>query len=327
MPLVTVIVPCYNYGRFIAETLRSLQAQSLQDWECVVVDDGSKDDSAEVVRGFVESDARIRYVYQENQGLPSARNTGIAHAQGRYLQFLDADDLLQPDKLRLQAEYLEAHPDIDLVYSGLRYFYDGSDRLIFSPHNENTPWALDKSGAGERLLPYLVISCVIMPPMPMLRRERVQDYIGLFVRDLRSCEDWEFWIRCAYKNVQFAYLDAPNTLSLMRLHPNSMTRNRTVMLASIIEVRQRLRQHLNSARLLRLNERLMNNDYIEQCMVIQQFEGHFKGAGQAFRWAWKRKSFWMFLWALLLTVFPPTWSLRLLSWQRSAQKRWYYRYI
>lgn len=325
-PLVSVIVPCYNYGRFIPETLRSLQAQNFQDWECIVVDDGSKDDTAEVVRPFMEQDPRIRYVYQENKGLPTARNTGINNSIGKYIQFLDSDDLLEVDKLKLQAEYLEQHPTVDLVYSGLRYFYDGTTELICSPEYHNTPWTLDKSGNGRSLLPYLVISCVIMPPMPMLRRTTLLNVIGLFVHDLRSCEDWEFWQRCCYTDINFAYLDAPKTWSLMRLHPNSMTRNRTVMMDSFIEVRQRLCQHLqHDPALLALNNALMNNAYIERAIITQQLEGHLKGVRQAYGFAKNRGSLIFFCWLLILLITPPILSLKLLSFQRTIYKRWNYR--
>ena len=81
-PLVSVIVPCYNYARFVPETIRSLQAQNFQNWECIVVNDGSKDNSEEVVKKLAEEEPRIKYVYQENKGLSAARNTGLSLAKG-----------------------------------------------------------------------------------------------------------------------------------------------------------------------------------------------------------------------------------------------------
>ena len=91
--LVSVIMPAHNSGRYIAESIRSVQAQTCADWELVVVDDGSTDDTAEVVRGLATSDARVRYVYQPNGRQGRARNNGVANSSGGLVAFLDSDDL------------------------------------------------------------------------------------------------------------------------------------------------------------------------------------------------------------------------------------------
>src|SRR5215211_4578336 len=103
-PLVSVITPTYNYGALIGETLDSLRRQTLTDWECVVVDDGSTDDTAEVVARFAEGEPRVSYVRQANARQAAAKNNGLARARGAYVQFLDADDLLEPLKLERQVE-------------------------------------------------------------------------------------------------------------------------------------------------------------------------------------------------------------------------------
>src|SRR5919112_808436 len=121
-PLVSVVVPSYNYGHLIRETLESLAAQTYEHWECVVVDDGSKDDTRAVVEAYAAGDPRVRYVWQENARQGAARNNGLRHSSGDYFQFLDADDLLEPHKFERQVEYLESHPEVDVVYSGVRYF-------------------------------------------------------------------------------------------------------------------------------------------------------------------------------------------------------------
>src|SRR5256714_10005992 len=127
-PLVSVVVPSYSYAGFITEALESLRAQSYQNWECVVVDDGSTDDTAEVVARFVEREPRVRYLRQENQRQSVAKNTGLADARGRYVQFLDADDLIEPLKFERQVEFLEAHAEADIVYGGVRLFRTGGAR-------------------------------------------------------------------------------------------------------------------------------------------------------------------------------------------------------
>lgn len=106
--LVSIITPCYNGERFVAQTIRSVLAQTYENWELLVVDDGSGDSSAEIIRGFAESDSRIRLIQQENAGSAAARNAGIRAAQGRYLALLDADDLWEPEFLARQLEFMES---------------------------------------------------------------------------------------------------------------------------------------------------------------------------------------------------------------------------
>ncbi|MCA1816150.1 MAG: glycosyltransferase family 2 protein, partial [Acidobacteria bacterium] len=119
-PLVGVVIPAYNFAHLVAETLDSLRAQTYENWECVVVDDGSTDATAETVARYMEREPRVRYVRQENQRQAAARNTGLRHSAGDYFQFLDADDLIEPGKFARQIEFLERHADVDIVYSGVR---------------------------------------------------------------------------------------------------------------------------------------------------------------------------------------------------------------
>src|SRR5262249_32273429 len=115
-PLVSIIIPSYNYGRFLDETLNCLLDQKLSNWECLVIDDGYTDNTKMVALTFADRDRRIRYFYQENQGQPAARNKGLPFARGKYIQFLDSDDLLEGLKLEVQANFLDNHPDTDIVY-------------------------------------------------------------------------------------------------------------------------------------------------------------------------------------------------------------------
>ena len=123
-PLVSVIVPTFNFGRFVGETIAAVQAQTWTNWECVIVDDGSTDDTPDLCRAAAASDARIKCVRQDNRGHAAAKNAGVARSVGQYVQFLDADDLLERDKLRGHVAVLEAEPDLDIVYGPVRYFAD-----------------------------------------------------------------------------------------------------------------------------------------------------------------------------------------------------------
>ena len=123
---VSVIIPTYNYGRFIAETIESALGQTLLPHEVIVVDDGSTDETAEVVASFGE---RVRYIYQENAGVCAARNRGVAASSGDLIAFLDADDIWEPTKLEKQAAKF-ADPDVGLVHCGMREFDSDTGETI-----------------------------------------------------------------------------------------------------------------------------------------------------------------------------------------------------
>src|SRR5437867_2556724 len=112
-PCVSVVIPVYNGERYLADAIQSVLDQTYENFEVIVVDDGSTDESAAVAKRFGEA---IRYVHQANGGVSKARNTGIAEARGVYLAFLDQDDLWLPDKLSVQVAYLDSHPEVGAVY-------------------------------------------------------------------------------------------------------------------------------------------------------------------------------------------------------------------
>ena len=115
-PLISVIVPCYKQADLLPETLESVIAQTYQNWECVIVNDGSPDNTEEVAKLFCGKDKRFRYVYKENGGLASARNYGIQHSFGEYILPLDSDDLIGAAYMELAMKQFEAHPETKLVY-------------------------------------------------------------------------------------------------------------------------------------------------------------------------------------------------------------------
>ena len=121
---VSVVVPCFNYGHLLSETLESVRRQSLNDWECIVVDDGSTDNTGEVGHSYASRDRRFSLVRQDNSGLSAARNTGMHAAKGEYVQLLDADDLLEDDKLRVHAAFLDENERYSLVYGPMLFFRD-----------------------------------------------------------------------------------------------------------------------------------------------------------------------------------------------------------
>ena len=121
-PEVSIIVPCYQQGNYLYETLSSIQNQSLKDWGYIIVNDGSTNQTNIIAANFCDADLRFKYIYQENNGVSSSRNLGLKNAQGNFIQFLDGDDLLQSDKIKAQLNFLKQKPQVDIVYGTSRFF-------------------------------------------------------------------------------------------------------------------------------------------------------------------------------------------------------------
>lgn len=247
MSLVSIIIPCYNYGWLLAETLNSVLAQTHQDWECIIVDDGSTDNTRSVAEKYQAEDSRFRYIFRENGGLPAARNTGIRQASGTYLQLLDADDLLAPRKLELQVSLLDAQPEIDILYGDVRYFLDGEPAVLsYSFDMQNVPWMSNMSGQGAAVLAPLITQNQFVVNSPLIRIAIIRR-VGLFAEHLRSLEDWDFWLRCALSGACFQYDDRPEMWALVRVHSASLSQNRLKMRFFEEQMRSGLVQPLRTA--------------------------------------------------------------------------------
>jgi glycosyltransferase involved in cell wall biosynthesis len=255
---VSVVVAAYNYGQFIGATLESLQAQTFANWECLVVDDGSTDDTVDVVARFAEADARIKLFRQQNRRQAAARNNALRHITGKYVQFLDADDLIEPRKFERQVEYLEAHPNVDIVYGDTRFFLsDRPDELLYSMYGENKPWQPGISGAGREMLLSLLQRNNVLVCAPLTRRHLIQR-VGIFDEELPPLEDWEFWIRCVLAGAHFHYDDFEGAWSLVRSHPGSSSKNRLRFTAAEVRMRRKLARLLaNNPTALRENAQLL----------------------------------------------------------------------
>ena len=119
-PKVSIIIPCYNQAKFLPKAISSLQAQTLEAWECIVVDDGSTDNTSEVASNIALTEPRVRLIQKQNGGLASTRNMGMQYAKGTYIQFLDADDTISPEKLERQVSIME-QKGLDISYTAFCY--------------------------------------------------------------------------------------------------------------------------------------------------------------------------------------------------------------
>lgn len=204
-PLISVIIPTFNYARFLPEAIKSVQRQSEGRWELIIVDDGSTDQTREIVIPHLK-DGQIIYLYQKNRGLPAARNAGLAKARGDLIAFLDADDLYLPDKLAKQVSVLQRQPEYGLTYSDVRYFYDDKKNQLFS-----RKYPRYYGNDSIKILQQNFIPST----SPLIRRECF-DKAGFFNERSNFAEDWEMWIRMALVGIQFHYLD--EVLCLVRIH-------------------------------------------------------------------------------------------------------------
>lgn len=150
--LVSIITPVYNGARFVSETIESVLAQTYPQWEMIVVDDGSKDDSAEIVRRYAEEDARITLLQQPNGGSASARNNGIRHAHGQYIALLDADDLWEPQFLTSQLALMR-EKDAVLVYASYKRINKDSKEIL-------RPWIARKEVTYKQMQVTCHIGCL-----------------------------------------------------------------------------------------------------------------------------------------------------------------------
>ncbi len=208
--LVSIIIPCYNQGQFLAEAIQSAIDQDYEQKEIIVVNDGSTDNTKEVAAKFLQA---IKYVEQENQGVSSARNAAIRCSNGDYIAFLDSDDVLLPGSITKRVGYLEGHEEISLICSDSILFNESGSlglrsQLLNRPKNiDNFRWETVDYNA--------TLSSV------MLRRFCLEK-AGLFEESIQNAEDWLMWVRMS-RYFNMAFIDEP--LIKYRLHSGNFTRS------------------------------------------------------------------------------------------------------
>jgi len=270
IPLVSVIIPAYNYGHLIIETLRCLQNQKWQNWEAIIVDDGSEDDTRNIVEKICRADTRFLYVYKNNAGLAAARNTGLSYAKGDFIQFLDADDLISEMKLSLQVAFMIENPGCDVSYTDSRYFSDQNAGILFNSLNLNDhEWMPKVSGKDDVIIKNLILTNLMPVNSAIIRLKFISFHRIEFSVEMRFLEDWLFWIHCAFKGANFRFFSDDRALALVRVHASSMSKNRLQMHLYELKMRSQLKTLLDQvswsarASLQKLNKRQMDLRYRE----------------------------------------------------------------
>jgi glycosyltransferase involved in cell wall biosynthesis len=218
-PLISVIIPSYNYALYLPECVASVMKQTYSNWECIIIDDGSTDTTKQVGEQLSKSDKRIQYFFQENSGPTVARNLGVSKAKGEFIQFIDADDLIEHQKLEKQVAVFEKKSEYDLVYGGVKYFRSSDKARLYDDITleGSFPWMKNLSGKGHIMIEALLKGNIMVISSPLIRKS-LFDKFGGMSEDLYFNEDWELWTRFAMGGAQFFFEDSPDTQALVRVH-------------------------------------------------------------------------------------------------------------
>ena len=175
---VSIIVPCYKQAEYLSETLDSVLAQTYSNWECVIVNDGSPDNTEDIAKKYLGEDCRFKYVSQENKGLATARNVGIANSEGEFILPLDADDLIEPTYLEKSIQHFTSSPETKLVYCKADKFGD-----------ETGYWYLEDYAFSK----FIWRNCIFCSAL--YRRKDYDNTKGYNPNMVHGYEDWDFWLQ------------------------------------------------------------------------------------------------------------------------------------
>ncbi|MBE9180825.1 glycosyltransferase family 2 protein [Oculatella sp. LEGE 06141] len=237
--LVSVVVTAFNKAPYLEQAVKSVLAQTYTNVECIIIDDGSTDYTADIAQTLVDLDARVQYFYKPNGGISSARNAGIQHAQGEWIQFLDADDWIHPDKIEVQLSHARAVESA--VESADVVVYSDYQRVYFNRQHQ----LVDQKPCivGDLTAQQLIERLLICPdrlarsPFPLLQQamlfkkqifQRIQ-----FNEDLRACEDRALVLELLLRKTPFVYV--PMIGAFYRKHSANLTDNDALMRESYIQ--------------------------------------------------------------------------------------------
>lgn len=248
MPAVSVIIPTYNRAKLLPQALDSVLSQTYQDFETIVVDDGSSDNTAEVVSQYKQ----IRYIRQENRGTAAARNKGILEARGELIAFLDSDDVWLPEMLEKTVSFIKKH-NFDWVCTA-SYRIDDKDEnkeINYIPNK-----FLDNSGIKIELLKNGLFFFSILPIYcgSVLLKKDCFKKVGFFSSDFTIGEDFDLWLRLDEANLKAGYLSEP--LFIYRINSSSVTQSKKCF--GLIENLRLAEKH---AKIVGINKPLIRKSY------------------------------------------------------------------
>ncbi len=209
-PLVSVVMSVFNAEKYLAEAIESILNQTFQNFEFIIINDGSTDSSLDITENYQKQDVRIILISRENRGLVTSLNEGIKRAKGKYIARMDADDIAMPTRLKDQVQYMEIHIDVGIC---------GTGAIVFGEDKKEHEWILARE--DKTLQTQLLFSSPLIHPSVMMRRDLVMKHKLFYHKDFIHAEDFELWTRFAEVS-KLANLNTP--LLKYRILKNSASR-------------------------------------------------------------------------------------------------------
>ncbi|YAF94776.1 MAG: glycosyltransferase [Nodularia sp. CChRGM 3473] len=271
IPIISVIIPAYNSGKTINETIQSVLNQTFTNFELIIINDGSQDSTLDIVSQI--NDARIKIFSYPNAGGNVSRNRGLKHAVGEFVSFLDADDIWTPDKLQVQLQALQKNTDAKVAYSWTDYIDENGVIFLSGTH------ITANGDAYEKLL---VNNFLENGSNPLIRREALIE-LGGFDESLEAAQDWDMWLRLA---AQYFFITVPTVQILYRVSANSLSSNLIRQEKCCLQVFQRAYKAkcITNKNILRLS--FTNLYKYLTCKALQKPYNRQKGMAAA-RFLWK----------------------------------------
>lgn len=263
---ISVIIPCYNQGQYLDDTLQSVLKQTYSHWECIIVNDGSTDNTEEIANSWCILDNRFKYVYKENGGLSSARNAGLQHTSGNYIQFLDADDLIADTKFEAQLKDLK---DAQISISNYFSFIDG-DINQAAKHRYLSPFFSEKNFKKDIILDWEYKRSIPCHAV-LFQRSLITENNIVFNEQLPNHEDWVFWVQLFYvsKNIK----NNQNVLAFYRIRKIAMSANYEMMRYGF----------LKAANILKVYFKNQNNSELVKAVSVKYHEVYNKNRVPLFK--------------------------------------------
>lgn len=226
---VSIIMPAYNVEKYIAASIESVMNQTFKNWELIIIDDGSTDGTADIVKSYIEKDDRIKYLYQENARQARARNNGISHAKGSLLAFLDSDDMWLPQKLEISLASFDLEL-YDLIFTNSYSTDEGIIDVLSTSFEVMNVKAREYYGK-EALQSFIEFNRV--PILTVLVKKSALEEVGLFDEYCVPAEDYDLWVRLLKNGSKFKSIDLP--LSIYRVQESSSTASDRFATASVVK--------------------------------------------------------------------------------------------
>lgn len=264
----SVVIPTYNNGHFIGECLNSVMNQTYADWECLVVDDASEDSTDSVMESYCSKDSRITYRrLPVNSGPSIARNNALARTTGDYVLFLDADDLIAPQKLQQAAEIIASHA-VDFVFSDYSFFNEKYSVPYITRRfsDEFSPSLVKAEEIKNRLVHenIFAISCIIS-------KAACLKALGYFDTHLNYNEDWDLWLRASFNNPVFFYDPRQEGVTFIRNHGTSHSKDMTGMYISGLYACKKNYNILDAGLKIHMDRKIRYHRYVIKTFLIQQY--------------------------------------------------------